>query len=122
MLEEPGTYINYEVLADRLASRKSVVKSPVGSLIDTDRLIRDVQKGKGPEVIHDHLMDSPIDVVSLEELRQMVAEDTSMRDVEQKQLESIIDHVNQQTQYLRNDLRKDITLQQFLQNHHYSSV
>ena len=56
-------------------------------------------------------MDQPIDVISLGEIKQMLSTDSAVSDVEQKQLESIIDHVNAQTKYLSNNLRKDITLQ-----------
>ena len=65
VLEQPKTYINFEALAEKLESGKDILKSKADDLIDTQRLINDVKKGKSPEVIHDHLMDSTIDVVSL---------------------------------------------------------
>ena len=43
--------------------------SKANDLIDTERLINDMKKGKGPEIIHDHLMDQTIDVVSLAEVQ-----------------------------------------------------
>ena len=43
-----------------------------------------------------------------------MTKESSISIVEQKQLESIIDHVSNQTKYLNNDLRKQITLEQFL--------
>ena len=86
----------------------------IESLIDTDRLISDIKRGKGPEVIGDHLLDTTIDVVSLAEIQQMMAADSSASAIEQKQLQSIVNHVNEQTKYLSNAERKGITMEQFL--------
>ena len=56
----------------------------VDDLIDTERLIEDIKKGKGPEMIHNHLMDQNIDVVSLAEIKQIMATESSVGAVEQK--------------------------------------
>ena len=56
-------------------------------------------------------MDQSIDVVSLAEANEMMNVDTSMSNVEKKQLNAIINHVNDQTKNLSNTMRKDITLQ-----------
>jgi hypothetical protein len=84
VLESPQTYINFESLAAQLEKGKDVNGLDIESLIDTDRLIGDIKSGKGPEVIGDHLLDTTIDVVSLAEIQQMMAADSSASAIEQK--------------------------------------
>ena len=74
------------MLADQLSNGVDIMNSPIDQLIDTERLISDIKRGKGPEVILDHLLDYPIDVVSLAEVKQMMKADSSVGDIEKKQL------------------------------------
>ena len=89
--------------------------------INTEKLLADLGKGKGSEAVREAILDEPIDVVSLAEIKAMAESDPNMGALQRKQVASIVDHVSQQTQCLDNELRKSITLRRYLNNYHYSS-
>jgi hypothetical protein len=89
-------------------------------IVDTEKLIDDVRRGGNvvPDFKH-KFGKMPIDVLSLEEAKSMIEADHSIKN--KNHALDIIDHINEQTKYVSHAQRSDMSIDNFLHNHHYSS-
>ena len=60
----------------------------------------------------DDVMQTKIDVASMQQLRKSA----------DGHLKHVLDHVDEQTQYMSDNVRQQISLKEFLDKHHYSAT
>ena len=66
--------------------------------------------------------DSRVDVVSIAEIKGMLQAAVPTKNVDHQllsQIRSVIDHVDDQLQYVSHDRRQEITLGEFMTRHYY---
>ena len=121
-LNSAQTYIDFEKLAEKISSGEDFTSNEgLSSLINVDKLITDLKAEKVSQSLRDKLYERSIDVQSIEDAKVENERDSSLSKVEKAQIQSLIDHVSEQMEYVSNSRRQSLTFNQFLSNHHFSS-
>ena len=121
-LNSAQTYIDFEKLAEKISSGEDFTSNEgLSSLINVDKLITDLKAEKASQSLRDKLYERSIDVQSIEDAKVENERDFSLSKVEKAQIQSLIDHVSEQMEYVSNSRRQSLTFGQFLSNHHFSS-
>lgn len=92
------------------------------NFINKNLLLKDVQQGKALEEFMTQYKDSKVDVISVAEIRSMLEAAVPTQDVDTQllsQIKSVIEHVDEQLQYVSHERRQEITLGEFMTRHHY---
>jgi len=66
-------------------------------------------------------LDSKIDVVSLMNLKQQIVKDVLLKKSDRKNLGIILDYVMEQTKYMFNEDRKNLTVKDYIEKFHFNS-
>lgn len=66
-------------------------------------------------------LDASVDVVSLHNLKQQVQQDTRLNKNQKQSMKVIIDYICDQTKYISNAERKNLSVKDYLDHHHITS-
>jgi hypothetical protein len=62
-----------------------------------------------------------IDVLSLDALQNQIVDSDGLSKVDKELVYNVIDHVNQQTKYMDDSMRKSLTVAEFIEKYHFTS-
>jgi len=66
-------------------------------------------------------LDSAVDVVSLHNLKKEISQDTRLSDKEKKNLNTVVSYICDQTKYISNKERQNLSVKDYLDKHHFTS-
>ena len=123
MVANKNKYIDYEGVYEYLAARDYTEKFDPRDFMLEGLILRDIHTNGGLQNFFSQYRDAKLDVVSLAEIQSMIDythDDTSKENQDLiTQIETVLEHVEEQLEYVSNDRRQQITLGEFMTRHHY---
>ena len=107
-------YVDLELMTEHVEKDEYDFLSKPHSVINVPKAVRSAKQ-------HLDSFDSSVDVVSLHQLKQSIKHDSRLKHTEKNNLRMVVDYICDQTKYISNDERKNLSVRDYLDQHHFTS-